>query len=195
MYIGGYSVPMVVTCTEQQIAAFNADSGEFLWSYPCKNVNYLNPVTPIYFDGKIFATSGYNGGSWLYRLTDDGKAAELLWHNEEMDNLMGGAIRIDNCIYGSGHEKNYWFCLDLETGEDKYKSREIGRSVTITADGMLYVYSERGKMYLVKPNPNELEIVSSFQVTLGSNQHWTHPVIYQGVLYIRHGDALMAYKI
>ena len=36
---------------------------------------------------------------------------------------------------------------------------------------------------------------NSFEVTLGTGTHWAHPVINKGVLYIRHGDALMAYKI
>jgi hypothetical protein len=48
---------------------------------------------------------------------------------------------------------------------------------------------------LVKPNPNKFELVSSFAVTLGTGEHWAHPVIHEGVMYLRHGDALMAYKI
>jgi hypothetical protein len=50
-------------------------------------------------------------------------------------------------------------------------------------------------MALVKPNHEKFEIVSQFNVTLGTEQHWAHPVIFKGVLYIRHGDTLMAYKI
>jgi hypothetical protein len=60
---------------------------------------------------------------------------------------------------------------------------------------MLYVYSEKGEVALVCPNPEKFELASSFDVTLGTNQHWAHPVIQNGVLYIRHGDALMAYKV
>jgi len=82
-----------------------------------------------------------------------------------------------------------------KTSETKYKVLDIGRSNIISADGMLYCYSDRGEMFLVKPNPEQLEIVSSFKVTLGTDQHWAHPVIYKGVLYLRHGDTLMAYKI
>jgi hypothetical protein len=33
------------------------------------------------------------------------------------------------------------------------------------------------------------------KITLGTNQHWAHPVIYKGVLYLRHGDTLMAFNI
>jgi hypothetical protein len=65
----------------------------------------------------------------------------------------------------------------------------------ISADGMLYCYSEKGFMHLVKPNPETFELVSSFEITSGTGTHWAHPVIYDGVLYLRHGDALMAYKI
>ena len=144
----------------------------------------------------IFSTTGYNGGSWLYRLTNGGRSAELVWHNQ-MDNQMGGAVKVGDYIYSSSHNNSRgWYCLDVKTGETKWRSgAEFGQSSIIYADGMLYVYSYNGNMYLVKPNPNQLEIVSQFTVTLGTNQHWAHPVIHEGVLYIRHGDALMAYKI
>jgi hypothetical protein len=66
----------------------------------------------------------------------------------------------------------------------------------IYADGMLYCYDENtGDVALVKPSPKRFEIVSSFRVTEGSGQHWAHPAISDGRLYIRHGDALMAYDI
>ena len=55
--------------------------------------------------------------------------------------------------------------------------------------------SERGTMNLARPNPDRFELVSSFNVTLGTCPHWAHPVIHQGVMYIRHGNAMMAYKI
>ena len=85
--------------------------------------------------------------------------------------------------------------MDWKTGETKYMVPDIAPCNVIFADGMLYCYSERGTMNLVKPNPDKFELVSSFDVTLGTEQHWAHPVIHNGVLYLRHGDALMAYKV
>ncbi|MCL2097215.1 MAG: PQQ-like beta-propeller repeat protein [Bacteroidales bacterium] len=209
LYIADQSVPMVVTWLsplaiegasrdtwyDNELVAFNAETGEQLWSQTLPSQNRINPNTPIYIDGMILAVTGYKGGAWLYRLKDGGKTAELVWKNDEMDNQMGGAIKVGDYLYASGHTNNYWFCVDWKTGETKYKVEEIGRSNIIFAEGMLYCYSERGEMFLVKPNPEELEIVSSFKVTLGTAQHWAHPVIYQGMLYLRHGNALMAYKI
>lgn len=55
--------------------------------------------------------------------------------------------------------------------------------------------AEKGTLGLVKAVPEDYHIVSSFKVTPGTGQHWAHPVISGGRLYIRHGDALIAYDI
>ena len=60
---------------------------------------------------------------------------------------------------------------------------------------MLYCYSDRGEMALVKATPAGFDVVSKFNITLGTDQHWAHPVIHKGILYVRHGNTLMAYKI
>ena len=207
LYIGDQSVPIVVTCLEgptrggskiqdNTLTAFNAETGELLWALPQPSENDINPNTPMYTDGMIFFTTGYKGGSWLFRLKDGGKAAEQVWHNSEMDNQMGGAIKVGDYVYASGHmAARYWFCVDWKTGKTIYKDNSIAPCNVVYADGMLYCYSEKGTMNLVKPNPEKYEQVSSFNVTLGTNQHWAHPVIHKGIMYLRHGDTLMAYNI
>jgi len=197
LYIGGYSVPIIVTCTEHEIYAVNADTGEVLWIHPQPSGNDIHPNTPIYYNGMIFSTTGYRGGSWLYRLTNGGRAAELVWKND-VDNQMGGAVKVGNYVYTSRHQNGRGFsCMDWRTGEVKYthSSREVGNGTVIYADGMLYYYSDTGWVSLIRPNPDRFEMVSQFNVTLGTDRHWAHLVIHDGVLYVRHGDALMAYKI
>ena len=67
----------------------------------------------------------------------------------------------------------------------------------ISAEGMLYIYEEkRGNIGLLKATPEKFDLVSSFRVNQGkSGPYWTHPVIHNGILYIRHNNALMAYDI
>ena len=194
-YITGYSVPIVVTNSQEHIIAFNAETGEKLWSYPQKTQYSVHANTPLYGDGTILSSTGGGGGSLMLRLTDGGKSVELAWKNEELDNQMGGAIKLGDYVYSSGQNNRFWFCVDWKTGETKYKVSEMAPCNVIYADGMLYCYGEKGFMYLVNPNPERFELVSSFEVKMGTNQHWAHPVIHDGVLYIRHGDTLMAYKI
>ena len=60
---------------------------------------------------------------------------------------------------------------------------------------MLYVMEEKkGNFGLVKPTPDGFEVVSSFIVPKGKGQFWAHPTIYEGKLFIRHGDVLMVYN-
>ena len=196
-YITGYSVPMVVTNTREQVIAFNANTGEKLWSHlqlPQNPARFIHPNTPIYSNGMIFTATGYRGGSMLLRLKDDGRAVEQVWKNDA-DNQHGAAVKVGDYVYTTGDANKGFYCIDWKTGEYKYKVDGYPSSVIIAADGMLYVYSQDGTINLVKPNPEKYELASSFKVTAGTNQHWAHPVIHQGVLYIRHGDALMAYKI
>jgi len=193
-YIGDQSVPIVVNNTVQYIVAFHAETGEKLWSYPQTNQFENHPNTPLYSDGMIFSFTGYGGGSMMLRLKEGGRAVEQVWKHD-VDNQMGGAIKIGDDIYVSGHRTRGWYCIDWKTGETKFKSDELGNGTIISADGMLYIYTDRGELALVKPNPEKFDVVSKCIITLGTNQHWAHLVIYDGVLYVRHGDTLMAYKI
>jgi hypothetical protein len=61
---------------------------------------------------------------------------------------------------------------------------------------MLILFEERsGHVGLAIPETSRLNIVSEFQITKGEGPFWAHPVISKGILYIRHGDYLMAYRI
>ena len=194
-FIGDQSVPMIVTSTFEYIVALNANTGEMLWSFPQTNEYDIHPNTPLYHNGMILSSTGYGQGSVMLRLKDGGKAVEQVWKNNEPDTQLGGAIRIDNYFYATGHQNRFWYCVDWNTGEIKYKVRNLAPCNVIFADGMLYCYSERGDMALVKPNHEKFDLTSSFKITLGTDQHWAHPVIHRGVMYLRHGTALMAYKI
>jgi len=60
---------------------------------------------------------------------------------------------------------------------------------------MLYCYSDNGDVNLIKLEGTKMEVVSKFKVDKGTKEHFAHPVINNGVLYIRHGKILMAYNI
>jgi hypothetical protein len=77
-----------------------------------------------------------------------------------------------------------------------WRTDEISQS-TIIADGngMVYFYTTRGEMVLVRGTPERFDVAGRFSITLGTDQHWAHPIIYRGVLYVRRGDTLMAYDL
>lgn len=166
-----------------------------LWSHPQTNRWQVHANTPIYHDGGVFCFSGYGQGGVKLELNADGSSVEKAWTNEHLDSRIGGMVMVDGYLYGSGDNSREWRCVDWETGEEKYASTDIGKGVTIYADGMLYCYSDRGELGLAEATPEGFNLKSKTRVDLGSGQHWSHPVIRDGRLYLRHGNTLIAYKI
>ncbi len=196
IYITDQQIPQIVTMTGHHIVGINISNGNLLWSFPFTNRFFEHPNTPVYGDGMILCTSSYGVGSVMLRLTEGGKNVEEVWSLAELDSRTGHFLKIGDYAYGAGdYKKGSWQCVDWKTGKQMYKDKSIATGAIIAADGMLYCYSEKGDMVLVNPTIEKFEIVSKFPITLGTGQHWAHPVVYKGVLYVRHGNTLMAYRV
>ncbi|MDR2496887.1 MAG: PQQ-binding-like beta-propeller repeat protein [Tannerellaceae bacterium] len=188
-------VPQIVTMMQKHIVGVELATGKKLWSYEHINQHGVHPNVPLYADNMLLCTSGYGKGSVMLRLTNGGRGVEKAWESNLPDSRIGAMVKIGNYAYGSGDKNRFWFCIDWQTGEVKYKDNAIGIGNIISADGMLYCYSEKGELALVNINPDKFDIVGKSSVTLGTDQHWAHPVIHKGTLYLRHGNTLMAYNI
>jgi hypothetical protein len=155
--------------------------------------------TPIYKDGFIFAANGYGQTSAKVKISFDGKDPELVWKNPEINPHVGGMILIGNYIYSSTHDNNSmgrWICVDWTTGKTMWITEWFNKGSVISAEGLLYIYEEKtGNVALVRPNPEKLDIISTFRVTKGTGPYWAHPVIDKGRLFLRHGDYMAVYNI
>jgi outer membrane protein assembly factor BamB len=190
---------LIVTMTAESIIGVDADTGASYWSVVQEQSNKIHANTPVFFDGQIMCASSSsrsgNDGTVLLQLSEDGKDVSIAWRNRDITNLMGGFILKDGYVYGSKYRSSEWYCLDWNTGEVQYTSRPFRNGVIIYADDRFYCYSEGGELALVDATPKSFDVISQFDIPLGTNQHWAHPVIDNGRLYIRHGDALMVYDI
>ena len=90
---------MVVNAIDSSLVAFHAVTGECLWVVDQKNPYGMSPNTPLAEGDKLFSTTGGGIGSILLRLTNGGKSAEKVW-THELDNKMGGVVKIGDYVYG-----------------------------------------------------------------------------------------------
>ena len=189
---------MLVTMSAKAVVGVDVDTGALLWSHPHGNPRNNSATDPVFHNGRVYATCGYGGGSVMVKLrAEAGRIRpELQWATKALDNHHGGVVLLDGHIYGSGHNAKGWFCLDFETGEQKYCAKGLGKGSLTYADGMLYVLSERGAMGLVRPTPDGHEVVSRFSLPRGgAGAYWPHPVVCGGRLYVRHADQLFVYRV
>jgi outer membrane protein assembly factor BamB len=190
---------LIVTNTAESLIGVDAETGEFYWSIIQKFIHDIHANTPLYHNGQILCATDNDRsklcGTLQVQLSEDGKDATVKWRNTETGNLINGHILLDGYVYGSPYNKSEWYCLNWETGITDYISESFGSGAIIYADGLFYCYSHQGEMTLVDAKPGEFKIISTFKIPLGTKQHWAHPVIDNGRLYVRHGNALMVYNI
>jgi outer membrane protein assembly factor BamB len=150
--------------------------------------------TPLYENGYLYYITGDGNGAVKLKLAEDGLSVTQVWSNKRCDNLMGGFIKLNDIIYTSGYEKRFYYSVEEKTGI-LLDSVKFDRGTINYSDGMLYLYNEKGQLGLFKPNGPKMEMVNSFSVTKGTKAHYAHPVICNGILYLRHGKSLLAYDI
>ncbi|HLO59814.1 MAG TPA: PQQ-binding-like beta-propeller repeat protein [Bacteroidales bacterium] len=199
---------MLVNVTLGNIYAVNTANGDILWKVPhqqssdpnMRKFELIKCTTPLYNDGMVYVTGGYDTGGMMVKIADDGKSASVVWTDATLDDHHGGVVLINGYIYGSNWVNNgngNWCCIDWNTGKTMWEQKWNNKGSLIAAEGMLYIYDEKGgNVGLVKAAPEKFNLVSSFKVTQGNvGPFWAHPVIHNGILYLRHNNALMAYDI
>jgi outer membrane protein assembly factor BamB len=186
---------ILATHTASHLIGLDARTGKLLWSQRHPNQWSVHPNTPIYHNGELFFFSGYGQGGGKLKLNADGSSVSLEWTNKDVDSRLGGAVLVDGYIYVSGDYNREWRCIDWETGKEMYSSTAIGKGVVIYADGMLYCYSDRGELALVEADPSGFKVRGKTRVTLGSEQHWAHPMIHDFVFCVGGGSCLIRFEV
>jgi len=193
---------VLVNFTAYELMGHDTKTGELLWVHNqnkqaerIEGNDEAHCNTICYEDGYIYytATGAGNGGVKL-ELAEDGKSVKEVWRNKDFDGFMGGIVKIGNHLYGCGTEKRGFKSINATTGEIA-KVLKIGNGAVIAADGMLYYYNQKGQVMLITLDPQNMEVVSEFKIRKGSDAHFTHPVINNGKLYIRHGNVIQAFNI
>jgi len=188
---------ILVTVSREYLMGLDTKNGELLWSYKEDSVKregeYCN--SPVYSDGFIYGLSGVPKGRGAYKiaLSPDGKSIKEIWKNTKVLNKMGGFVKVDDRLYSTSADRKLK-AMDAKSGTVVDSLQNLSGSV-IYADEHLYCYAENGNVNLIKLSQPKMEVVSKFKIVNGTKEHFAHPVISNGVLYIRHGNALMAYEI
>ncbi|MCX6285226.1 MAG: PQQ-like beta-propeller repeat protein [Bacteroidetes bacterium] len=207
-----YNSPLIVKYADRSILlvfsaysllGIDAKTGELLWVHEQVNTAVAerklgngdtHSNTVWYEDGAIYYIAGDGNGAVKLALEDKGKSVRQVWRNPQVDNYMGGFIVEDQLIYTCSDSRKSLLCLDSKTG-NIMDSLKCGTGNIISDGKYLYYYNQKGVINLIKPGKGKMEIVSFFRVPKGTKEHFSHPVINKGILYIRHGKALMAFNI
>lgn len=206
--VGGVPMYIALLGKGSGVVGVHARTGKLLWRYEKVANKTANIPTVIVKDDLVWCSTGYrDGGAALVKLAAEGTekvtATEVKYYpSSEIQNHHGGMVLVgDHVFFGSPHGQGHPVCVDFKTGEIKWKETRgaaggNGSAAVLYADGLLYFRYQSGKMVLIKPNPEKLDVVSSFDLPEKSNQpSWPHPVIANGKMYIRDQEKLHCFDV
>ena len=198
-----YTSPMLVTLagrrqilavTARNVAGIAPEDGSVLWVFPWSNSSGINVSQPIVAGpNRFFVSAGYGKGAALVELKDAGGklSAAPVWERPSMKNKFNSSVLHEGHVYGL--DEGMLTCVELETGQQKWKARGYGYGQVVLASGHLIVTTEEGEIALVRATPAGHTELSRFPALQGRT--WNVPAIANGRLLVRNATEMACYKL
>jgi outer membrane protein assembly factor BamB len=185
----------VVVLTRTGLTLLDPAAGKVRLEYDWKIQQYraLQP-TVVGSDTILLPTPMSMGTRALRIKKNNGQyVAEELWTSQKLKPDFVDLVTYNGYAYGN--DGGLLTCLDLKTGERKWKGGRYGKGQILLLEnsGLLLVLSEQGQVVLVAADPTDHRELASFKALEGKT--WNHPVLMEDRLYVRNSQEAAAYKV
>jgi outer membrane protein assembly factor BamB len=184
----------IVVVSSFRVVGLAPENGAMLWNYPWNTDMGINVSQPIMVDrNRFFISSGYGKGAALVEVKGSGNSftASTIWENKNMKNKFNSSVLHNGYIYGL--DEGILVCLDVNTGERKWKEGRYGYGQVVLAGNHLILTSDQGDLALVNASPDKYTEVARFPAVQG--QTWNYPAIASGKLLVRNSNEMAAFDI
>ena len=134
--------------------------------------------------------------AWKLASSDQGWAAQQLWHNRDVSLSMSSPVLAGGLIVGfSQFRKGQIFVLDPGDGELLWRGAgRWGEHATLIAAGdRLLVFREDGSLLVGEVSASGFRPSRTYRV--GSSRMWSHPAIVGKLILIRDRNRLKVYRV
>ncbi len=188
----------IVNCSLRHVFGVDADTGKLLWTQPYPTQYSVIATTPVIVGNGVFITAPdtKQGGKWFRIPPEPESGVDVGW-TTPLDTCHGGLVHLEGTLFGSWYRKRRgWAAVDAATGAVRYEITGLDQGPVLYADQRLYCVSQEGEAVLLKPGPDQFAVAGRFRLVPGrKSDAWTHPVIYQGRLYLRYHDTLFCFDV
>ncbi len=117
----------------------------------------------------------------------------------ELKNKHGGIVLVGDYLYADSDDKGLPYCAELMTGKivwDKTRASGSKSAAIAAADGKLYIRFQSGEMVLANADASGYKELGSFTPPgSGERPSWAHPVIVDGMLFVRENNEILCYDV
>jgi hypothetical protein len=187
-----YNQQQILVQTRNDLCGVDIESGKVFWKQTVPNFRGMNILTPTVFKNSVF-TSSYQKGSYLYEIkdVDNSYQSKLAWQSKSR-GYMSSPIIIDGHAYL--HLQNQIFtCIDLKTGQEKWKSKRFGKYASLVAQGKkILALTERGELLLIRANPEKFDLADKVKVS--DQETWAHLAVCGDQVFVRELKGVTAFQ-
>jgi outer membrane protein assembly factor BamB len=187
--------PVVLSCNAASLTAHDPASGKILLDYPWTNDKWPKASQPVVLEGdRVFLSAGYGSGCMLLAVKAgaEGKlAATQLWKNLHMKAQFNSVAARKGYLYGL--DDGLLACVEIATGERKWKEGRYGSGQSLLVDDLALIQSEPGEVVLAEATPEsarELGRIPALQ-----NTTWNHPTLAGRYLLVRNSVEAACYEL
>lgn len=184
----------ILVLNAQSVSGHNPRDGKALWDYSWRG-NWPKVAQPLALEkDRVFIGAGYGLGCVMLQLkrSDSGDWSVIeIWKNRNLKPKFTNVVRREGCIYGL--DDGTLVCLDLDTGERKWKEGRYGHGQMLLVDDVLLIQAESGDVVLVEANPNEHRELGRFSAIEGKT--WNNPVLAGIYLLVRNDQEAACYEL
>ena len=198
----GYAAPMLLTLLGRpQVVAFNRATmtghdpatGQVLWSQTWPGpINVAQPIRIA--DDLVLGSSGYGIGAKLTKLTrgeGDTISSAYVWETPRLKAKFTNPVLHDGFVYGL--DDGVLTCLDVTTGERRWRAGRYGHGQTLLVGDVLLVMTEYGEVVLVEPTPEAHRELTKFTALDGKT--WNPPAVAGRYLLVRSDKEAALYEL
>jgi len=189
-----------VYCGSGGVAGISAKDGTLLWETAAWKISIATVPSPLVLDGgRIFLAGGYNAGSLLLQLQDQGGklVPQTVWKlgPEEFGATQHTPIFHEGQLFGT-RPNGQFVCLGLD-GKVLRASPvgdPFGLGPFLFADGLFFVMNDSGKLSLAEDSPTRFNILAQAQVLQG-RESWGPMALAGGRLLARDFTRLVCLDV
>lgn len=198
----GYSTPCAFTLEGQRyvvgflgttVVIADVKQGREVWSAPWKTDYDINAATPIFHDGHLFFSSGYEHGATVLKLARAGNSltATPVWESQAIRAKFQSPVLCEGHLYTS--DEMGLKCVEFQTGKVKWEKHRMKHGTVVIADGHLFVLTEKGHLVIAPATPEAFEPITDVEVLSG--RCWTVPTLCRGRIYARNLEQVVCLRL
>ncbi|QEF98480.1 outer membrane biogenesis protein BamB [Stieleria maiorica] len=186
----------LVYFVQSGLVAVDASTGSELWrtEFP---FSVSTAASPVIEGNLVYCSAGYGVGAGLFQVQGGGKVDEVWFKANELMNHWSTPIVHNGHLYGIFEFKKYGRaplqCVELATGEIKWKEYGFGPGNCILVGEKLVVLSDAGEVVIAAASPDAYHELARADVLSG--KCWSTPAYSDGRIYVRSTEEAACIEI